>query len=268
MPKTSEINDLETLLIKVRDSNYNIVYLTSDITKLGFVTKSGAPRLIVCQMVELIKSYLSDKTVIFPTATLNFAHTNETFNASSTPSYNMGVLNEALRRDAATFRSCHPLWSHAGFGPMAIKILDNSSKNAYGFDSIWDRIKNKDALVMNLGVDVRNSMTVVRHLEQIIGVPYRYSKIFSKNVIDYNGNLANCDYTINVVYKTSKIDRDRNEKLCDGFEPYLIQRQFSDLQTYEYDSFYQHLAEKFRNDMFSWVRNTEEVREQCLDLLH
>ena len=266
MHETTNLEQFREFLRQVSESSFQVIYITSDLARLGFAKRTQHPRVIAQKIADLIKDQLSCKTVIFPTATLGFGQTNETFYARDTPSQQMGVLNELLRRDHATFRSCHPLWSHGGFGELSKEILDKTSKNAYGLDSIWDRLKGRNAMVMNLGVDIKNSMTLVHHIEQIIGVPYRYPKVFFKTVADYHGNLFDWHFTINVIRNDLIIERDRNVGLCNGFEPYLIQNRFSDLQTYDYEAFYHHLIKKFCEDMFCWVRNPIQVKEQCLNL--
>ena len=162
--------------------------------------------------------------------------------------------------------SDHPFWSNSGWGSYASILLRRTSRNAYGADSLWDRLLNYKTLVLNIGVDISNSMTVIHHLEQIHGVPYRYSKIFRKNIINYDG-YEECNlFTLNVIRKDIRLVRDRNRKLCENFSPFLLQDSFSDVQTYDYQHFYKHLDRKLRDNIFTWVQNEDEVRDACLKI--
>ena len=60
------------------------------------MAKEKNPRKM-CQLIAELYQRLKSKTVIFPTATLSFCSNNKVFNAKTSASENMGVLNEFLR---------------------------------------------------------------------------------------------------------------------------------------------------------------------------
>ena len=266
MQKTSTIDNFTQILDDIKSSSFDVIYIASDMFGLGLMHGNRDPKSVVEKVSEMLFEQLQDKTVIFPTASLNFCNNLEIFDAKNTPSKHMGVLNEILRINYAEYRSAHPFWSHAGWGPHIPTLLKSVSANAYGVDSIWDRLLNFNVLTLNIGIDIRRAMTVVHHLEQIQGVPYRFSKAFYRTIKTFENEDESRIFTINVIRKNLHLVRDKNEKLCYGFNPYLIQKEFSDIQTYIYKDFYEHLKNKIAKDIFIWVKNADEVRNYCLDI--
>ena len=55
-------------------------------------------------------------TIIVPTATLNLTGTKKIFDVLKTPSYEMGVFSEYIRKKKKSVRSHNPLWSVASIG--------------------------------------------------------------------------------------------------------------------------------------------------------
>lgn len=266
MQKTNNLDDLAWFLDRISASSYDVIYIVSDMVKLGLMQKHQDPRSAIEDIAKMFYEKLPNKTVIFPTATLDFTKNDEVFDARLAPSKEMGVLNETFRIKYADYRSAHPLWSHGGWGPKAISLLGDVPPNAYGFDSVWERMLNYNTLSVNLGVDFKRSMTVIHHIEQIHGVPYRFSKAFKRTTRNYAGSIETKIYTLNVIRKNIPLIRDGNEKLCSGYFPYQMQDVFNDLQSYDYKNFYDHLVAKIKADLFVWVKNVEEVREYCLSI--
>ena len=262
MQKTKSLDDIEDFLQYVSFEPCDVIYLGTDLLKINCLQYQPSPTIATKKIVGFVRSVLRNKTVVFPTSTLNFSVGGLVFDARNTPSHKVGYINEYLRANYCEYRSAHPLWSYAAFGPLSKDLLANTSWNAYGFNSLWSRLLKYNVLCVNLGVDLRDSMPVVHHLEQCFGVPYRRVKLFQYDVVDFEGVQSNGNYCINVIPREIEIIRDRNSKLLRDFDinskSFSI---FSDLQCYQYVDLYNHLYGCFEEDMFCWIRNVASVQE-------
>jgi len=132
-------------------------------------------------------------TVVFPTFTFDFSNGLPYDNRNS-PSQ-MGALSEYARRQAA-FRTGHAVYSFVAFGPDASRFHDYDNKSAYGEDSPFEMLKTLDAKIAVLNLPDQNSMTFYHHVEQVMSVPYRYHKDFTKPYTDAKGVTAERTYSI------------------------------------------------------------------------
>ena len=119
-------------------------------------------------------------SIFVPTASLNLCNTKIPFDLVNTPSDKMGPFAEYIRTKNST-RSLHPFWSISGLGKNA-KILKKVSKHAYGYGSPWSKMLDLDFLQLNIGMHPSKAVTLVHYVETLIGVPYRYSKVFKHKI--------------------------------------------------------------------------------------
>ncbi|MDB9872815.1 AAC(3) family N-acetyltransferase, partial [Alphaproteobacteria bacterium] len=258
--------DIENILKKVVSEKFDVIYLATDLTGLNMLHLERKPTEIVKKIGELIQDIFYQQTVVFPTSTLNLSGTQTVYDARQTPSHKVGFLNEHLRKNYNTYRSAHPFWSNGAFGPLSELLLKDIGWNAYGFNSVWERMLKHNVLCLNLGVNLRESMPVIHHLEQCFGVPYRRIKVFKQKVINFEGQKNEGLYSLNVIPHSLNIVRDKNIKLTTGFNHnFKALSDFEDIQCYRYVDLYNHLYAKFMKDMFAWVRNTEAVEKQLID---
>ena len=90
-------------------------------------------------------------------------------------------------------RSEHPLFSYAALGKKA-DFLVNISKSAFGYGSVFDRLKDSDAVFLHVGRPISMGNTVLHHIEQYCGATYRINKAFQTKV--YRGDTyIGTDYT-------------------------------------------------------------------------
>ncbi len=108
---------------------------------------------------------------------MNLCNTDIPFNLKETPSHEMGSLAEYLRLLPDAHRSLHPFWSISGSGPNA-KLLQTVSKHAYGIGSPWSILLDLNARQINFGLHPSKAISLIHHIETLVGVPYRYNKEF------------------------------------------------------------------------------------------
>lgn len=95
----------------------------------------------------------------------------------------IGILNESLRK-VAKYRSNHPMFNFVGFGENAQAILSANTleNNPFSKDSVYSRLKEQNALMLFLGIDIR-VCTFVVYVEAMCGVKYRFFKPFLGEII-------------------------------------------------------------------------------------
>lgn len=257
-----EFQALARSLDAVSELPHEIVYLSTNSLKLLHPSDDAQYSLEV--LANMIRLKLAEKTVIFPTATLHLVGRSYPFDARNTPSKNMGTLNEYLRSAFAEYRTRHPFWSVAGFGSKARELLQDHPGNAYGPKSIWDRLLDHETLSFSIGLPVRQAMPVVHHVEQCVGVPYRKIEVFEHEVIDYDGIKETALFTINLLCDKYKIKRDGNKKLSETFRDISVLSEEPRIEMCDYRKLFLHLESCLINDIFSWVGNSDEIKQECL----
>ena len=92
----------------------------------------------------------------------------------------MGPLSEYIRNQNSV-RSLHPYWSVSGIGSKK-NLLKNISPHAYGLKSPWSVMLENDFIQLNIGRHPSKAITLIHHIETMMGVPYRFTKEFSHKI--------------------------------------------------------------------------------------
>lgn len=101
----------------------------------------------------------------------------------------LGVLGRHVRRLPGALRSLNPIFSVAAVGPQAEFICRGGTTTAFGVDSAWDRLYRMNARMVFLGCDL-SRLTLIRYIETRFGVPYLYTKLFHRPVLEDGRELA------------------------------------------------------------------------------
>lgn len=123
-----------------------------------------------------------DGTIIVPTFTYSCGKPGSIYNAQSSPSEN-GPFTEFFRTHPLAHRSIHPIFSLAAIGKASKHILNNVGRSAFGAMSPFSKFSNFEIRFLCLGVEIKNSITYIHHLEQNYGCPHRYNKTFDVTVL-------------------------------------------------------------------------------------
>lgn len=104
------------------------------------------------------------------------------FIVEETPSQ-AGVFSEYVRTRPGALRSCHPIASVAALGPHAEHICGGAHYTGYGWDSPWRRLHEMNVNLVAIGMGTGHGSTSILHyIEQMYGVPYQYTKIYTHPV--------------------------------------------------------------------------------------
>jgi aminoglycoside 3-N-acetyltransferase len=99
----------------------------------------------------------------------------------SPPDPQYGAYNRHVFDQGTACRSLNPLVGFLAKGAKAGWICEPISAYGYGPNTPWDRLVALDGTMLFWGVDLRN-MTFVHHVEQQVGVPHLYHKVYSTPV--------------------------------------------------------------------------------------
>ena len=150
----------------------------SKLNSWGGISTTTPSKLIFESMVETIdKNY----SIFSPAASMNLCNTDIIFDPNKTPSFKMGPFSEFLRNKKGSIRSLHPYWSICCNGKNK-NLLKTTSRHAYGVGSPWSSMLNLDTYQLNIGINPERAVTLIHHIETIVGVPYRYNKEFTQPI--------------------------------------------------------------------------------------
>jgi aminoglycoside N3'-acetyltransferase len=143
---------------------------------------AGGPRLYL----EAIQAVIGHEgTLVVPTFNFDFAR-GEAYDPQETPSRDMGVFTEYVRRVPEARRTMHPMQSVAAVGMYADDLASRDTPSAFDPGSAFERMLELDFKLLLLGADIR--ATSIYHIsEQRNNVPYRYWKDFPGQVRTANG---------------------------------------------------------------------------------
>lgn len=199
-------------LKKIKVNKHENLFVTSNLKKISHIRIKKKDKLDAI-LNSLIQSAGKNYSIYVPTATLNLCNTNNIFDIQKTPSKDMGPLAEYVRNSKGSVRSFHPYWSVSGIGKNS-NLLKKVSKHAYGFGSPWSIMLDLDFLQVNIGIHPSKAVTLVHHLETVIGVPYRFNKLFSHPIKNKNKIYID-NFYMSVFFK--KLNVQKKKKLNEHF---------------------------------------------------
>ena len=138
-------------------------------------------------IVALLDVIGTEGTLILPTFTFSFCR-KKVYDPANTPS-EMGVLTEIGRKLRGAIRTLHPIYSVAVLGRASFRFLDASTCSCFGegsfFSFLRDEAKETGRVkFLSLGIDLPpTALTYVHHVEECVGVPYRYQKKFEGELV-------------------------------------------------------------------------------------
>lgn len=250
---------------KLKINKNKNIYVTSNLSNISNIRIRKQEKLNSIYSC-LTNSIGKDFSIFVPSATLNLCNTDIPFDPDNTPSNNMGPFAEFIRKNKKSIRSLHPFWSISGIGDNA-KILKNVSKHAYGFGSPWSRMLDLNFLQLNIGIHPSKAVTLIHHIETIIGVPYRYNKLFRHKIIKKNKFYYD-DFFQSVFFK--KVDSKKKIKLNEHFFDILDKKKklnYSkhssglDMWSFRMQDFFEVATELFQKNMYTYLETKPNFKK-------
>ena len=241
---------------KLKVNKNKNVYVTSNLTNISKIRIKKEVKLNSIYKC-LIKTMGNNYSIFVPTATMNLCNTNILFDLKETPSHEMGPFAEFIR-NKNSIRSMHPFWSISGVGKNA-KILKNISKHAYGYGSPWSKMLDLDFLQVNIGIHPSKAVTLIHHIETIIGVPYRYNKLF-RHKVRHKNEIYVDDFFQSVFFNNVKSQKkiELNEhffKILKKKKKLYHSKHISglDMWSFKMKDFFKIATDLFQRDMYTYL---------------
>ena len=134
-------------------------------------------------------------TWILPAYTYSYTK-HEVFDPAATPpTQGMGLLPTVLWRHPEARRSLDPIFSVIAIGPRAKEMTSGVPVSCFDEDCVYARLIEADGAVCNIGIGSHSAL--LHHVEQMLGVPYRYPKAF-RGVSVIDGERRETEITYNV----------------------------------------------------------------------
>lgn len=239
------------------------VYVGADLIRLMRYKEPGRIQVLNAHLRAFRELLGPTGTLFVPTASLNLCNSQIVFDPESTPSADMGVFAEYVRQQPDAVRSFHPFWSVTGVGPAAAEFLGKISRHAYGWGSIFQHFVERDVLGVNIGRSAHYSISVIHHIETVIGVPYRYTKEFMHPVLRA-GKVSIEPFYLSVLYRECDIVRDRNRKIFENFSKYGTMKTAEigrgNAWSFSHKQFFDVTTELLQRDIYAWLERPPTLR--------
>lgn len=186
MPQsTYTLDELITALNAVGLESGDIVFSH---TGLGFLGRPepGHSMDAACRMLDQAFNEVLGVTgtLVIPTYTYSFCK-QQTYDPDLSPA-EVGDFPNYFRRLPGVRRSMDPIFSVAARGPATADLIDELPRDCFGQGSVYDRLVKANAKLCNLGVGFRYA-TFIHYVEQLLGVPYRFKKLFCGTALREEG---------------------------------------------------------------------------------
>ena len=188
------------------------VYVVSDMLDLAKEYKSQGQKLVLNDVLDKLQELVGEEgTLLIPTFNWDFCK-GVAFDYYKTPA-RTGALPKAALKRADFTRTAHPLYSFAVWGAHREELLQNNAPDAFGPGTIFEQMPKWDTKVLVIGLPALAGITYIHHVEQVVGVPYRYNKEFSADYTDAQGvcEKRTCRMFVR--------DLDMDPRHIDGFRP-------------------------------------------------
>lgn len=175
----------------------DVAFISSDITDLFATCLENGDKFDINSFIdEIIKVVGKNGTVVFPTYNWDFCH-NVAFNYKKTKS-KTGCLGEIALKRADFKRTKHPIYSFAVAGKDQELLCSMNNITSFGSDSPFAYFENVKAKNIIIDVPYNQCYTFIHYIEQKIGTPYRYEKVFTGEYIEEDGTSSIKSYSMYV----------------------------------------------------------------------
>ncbi len=175
----------------------NVVYVVSDVLELAKQAREHGERFDRDLFLDSLQKKVGKTgTLLIPTFNWDFCK-GIAFDYKRTPCRTGALGTAALNREDFV-RTKHPIYSFAVWGKDRSWLFEQDEPNCFGENSIFDYMYRKDARALVIGLDAMDGLTFMHHVEQMVGVPFRYHKIFAADYTDWNGRTARKEYSMYV----------------------------------------------------------------------
>jgi aminoglycoside 3-N-acetyltransferase len=136
------------------------------------------PERLIAIMLEILGP---KRSLAMPTYTFSFCSLRK-FDLTRSKS-EVGTLTEAFRKRTDVIRTLQPIYSYAILGPHAEAFASALALTAFGKGSAMSLFESLNVQQLMLGLKFQKAISIVHRAEELEGVPYRYYKRFSGDLL-------------------------------------------------------------------------------------
>ena len=172
-----DYKNFEKVMQSLKIKRNDLVMLHTDLS--NFYEGSLGNKCI--QFYRYLKKYFKETgTILVPAFSYSFCK-NGYFDNINTKS-EVGIFDEYFRLQKNVVRSYHPIFSFSCYGKFKNDFVNNTSKSATGYGSIFEKFFSMRGKILFFGARFVTSCTFLHFIEQTNRISYRYSKIFKGDV--------------------------------------------------------------------------------------
>ena len=261
-----DFSDLISAYKKLGISDYDVVFVATDLRYLG---RYSDPRLLsACEahyaaILECSRKQPLATTIVVNTSTTYMCNTSQVYDPDAAES-ERGIFTNYVRSLSGAIRSLHPFQSFTALGPKAKDICQRNTRYGFGPNSPMARMLELKTRVLSIGLPPNETATVVHHAEQVMAVPYRYTKEFTHS-IRHDGVTKQQLFYLFVNYREASPKKDRNRTLLKNFEKRcgpILQVPVGRGTVFSYDlrALFDSMIEDFSNDIYVALSQPPVVR--------
>jgi aminoglycoside 3-N-acetyltransferase len=253
--ETYDFHDLLAAYKAVGVQPGRLVYVTGNFGRPGHYHIAGKTPLLQAHLAALQELHGPGGTIVVPTHSWSLIRTDIVFDPDTTVS-ETGPFTEYVRLQKGSVRQFHPYSSHTALGHEARRICGDTSRHVFGLHSPFDRMIEADALYVAVGQEMERSISLVHHVELMMGVPYRYTKEFV-HPCRVNGEIVQELFYVFVTHHDCDITRDGNRKIMKQFRhEYQVPRAplgRSFIESVSTRDLYRSMSDLLRKDIYAWL---------------
>jgi aminoglycoside 3-N-acetyltransferase len=240
----------------------DVVYVTGNLGALGFHESKSKQGTIDAHLEALKVVVGAQGTIVVPTHSFYLCNTSEVFDVVKSRG-ERGAFTEHVRQQQRAVRQFHPFASLTALGLRAAEICERTTRHAYGPNTPYARLLEMNAWGVSLGLPPQRTCSVIHHIEQVMAVPYRYTKEFMHPVMR-GGEVVVEPFYLFVTYRDCDLVRDRNEKLFadEGMQTACrrVGLGFGEMSGYRLQALEQVAMRLMSGDIYHWLQRAPEVR--------
>jgi len=173
----------------------DVLLTHSSVAALGVPEESFDPEAIAAMFLRAVREVAGpDATWLLPAFTYSYTK-GEVFDPLTVgPTRDMGLLPGVLWRHPDAVRTLDPIFSVIAIGSRAQELTAGVPTSCFGERSVFARLIELDGAVCNFGIG--SFSTLMHHIEQKHGVPYRHPKCFDGvSIIDGRPRRTRISYS-------------------------------------------------------------------------
>ena len=188
---------IEKVFNSIEIEKNSIILFSSDITSILIYFKKKNIKFDPYLIIQYLKEKIGPKgTLVVPSYNWEFCK-GKGFNYKNTKSI-CGSLSNLCLKDKEFKRTKNAIYSFLVYGKYKNILCDYEHKNCFDHDSPFGFLIEKQSNLLVLGLDYKNSYTLVHSAEQEVGVNYRYFKNFKGDYINQNNEISKKEFIMYV----------------------------------------------------------------------